>query len=605
MPTTRTDTSTETNKKVEHLPVISAALKRLEIAKLIDEVVPPDPRNNVTTGQCVEALVVAILSGTHTLYLVDQLLRGYDLELALGWSAKAGDFHDQRLPRALVAIHRAGASRIVSPIVLRAIKEYVLDVSIARLDTTSVSVHGAYADSEPPAFPNSVEAIPHVTKGRSKDRPGLKQIVFGVAATNEGVPLYGRAASGNRSDSNELRYLMRRVAERVPDPKKTCIVGDSKLFSGETILLARELGFDYVTLMPKTTNARDEAIRLFHAADRRGEVKVLLEKEGRGGDRETWRGCSAPVVYDHKDEVTKEVTRMLLRTVVVESSGLARQKKVTLEKERARERRVLEKELAAESAKSYHCRADAEETVKGLVAKRPRFHHLTPTAAREERPVPRTRPGRPKKGEVRATEKVWVVSTAVKEDARAFAKELTEASCLVLVTSHPATGPRARSDREVFETYHDQYRIENVMHWLKGDLKLAPVFLKDRGRLAALAQVYVIALMVYALIQRDARSELAKRETEIAGNLGLTASPTTEVVFRLFAGVTAARRPQGIVIEHITTAQAHGYRALGIRVLDRKRVRVLTPRVPGPADRGYYRPRPKRARNVHQRRSDP
>jgi len=192
--------------------------------------------------------------------------------------------------------------------------------------------------------------------------------VFGVAATNEGVPLYGRAASGNRSDSNELRYLMRRVAERVPDPKKTCIVGDSKLFSGETILLARELGFDYVTLMPKTTNARDEAIRLFHAADRRGEVKVLLEKEGRGGDRETWRGCSAPVVYDHKDEVTKEVTRMLLRTVVVESSGLARQKKVTLEKERARERRVLEKELAAESAKSYHCRADAEETVKATFA---------------------------------------------------------------------------------------------------------------------------------------------------------------------------------------------------------------------------------------------
>ena len=64
-------------RKLEHLPVIEAALKRLELAKLIDEVVPPDPRNVVTTGQCVEALVVAILTGTHTLYRVDQLLAGY------------------------------------------------------------------------------------------------------------------------------------------------------------------------------------------------------------------------------------------------------------------------------------------------------------------------------------------------------------------------------------------------------------------------------------------------------------------------------------------------------------------------------------------------
>ena len=356
--------------------------------------------------------------------------------------------------------------------------------------------------------------------------------------------------------------------------------------------------------MPKTTNAREEAIKGFLAADRRGEVKELLKKQGRSGETETWRGCSVPVLYDHEDKETKEKTRMLLRTVVVESSGLARQKTVTLEKDRERERRQLEKELAAENAKSYHCRADAEDAAKRIAEKQPRFHKLVPTVSREERPVPRTRPGRPKKSEVRPTENVWVVSIALTEDALAFAKALSHGSCMVLVTSHPAVGARARSDGQVFEIYHDQYVIENVMHWLKGDLKLAPVFLKDRGRLAALAQVYVIALMVYALIQREARRELAKRQTRIAGNIGLAASPTTEVVFRLFTGVTVARRGQSIVVENLTTSQAHGYRALGLRVLD-ERVRVAPPRVPGPGDRGYYRPRPKRARNRPTRRSDP
>jgi transposase len=606
MSTTHATILDTTTKKLEHLPVIASALKRLKVAKLIDEVVPPDPRNVVTTGQCIEALVVAILTGTHTLYLVDQLLRGYDLELGLGWSTPAGHFHDQRLARSLDAILRAGLNRVVPPIVLNALKEYKLDVSITRVDTTSSSVHGEYADSEPPDAPGDPDAIPHVTKGRSKDHPGLKQIVFGVAATNEGVPLYGRAASGNRADPLELRYLMRRVAELLPKASATTVIGDSKLFSGETILLAAALGVGYVTLVPKTTTARDDAIRGFLEADRKGAVEVLLEKKSRSGELETWRGCSVPVTHDHKDEETKVVTRMLIRTVVVESSGLARQKKVTLEKERARERRALDKWLAPEIAKAYHCEADAEEARKRIAERTARFHKLTTHVSREARPVARPR-GRPKKRETRATESVWVVSVELREDERLFANELTDASCFVLATSHLANGRDAWSDLMVFESYHDQYVVEDVMHHFKGDLRFAPVHLKDRGRLAALAQVYVIALMVYALIQREARGKLAARSSRIAGNLRLTATPTTEVIFRLFENVNTMRVPNtpGVTIQNLTTAQVHGYEVLGLNVLKRAGVQLATPRAPGPADRGYYRPRPKRGKNRPTRRSDP
>src|SRR4051812_7798887 len=51
------------SKKLEHLPLISSALERLQVRKTIDELVPSDRRQVVTTGQCVEALVVAILTG--------------------------------------------------------------------------------------------------------------------------------------------------------------------------------------------------------------------------------------------------------------------------------------------------------------------------------------------------------------------------------------------------------------------------------------------------------------------------------------------------------------------------------------------------------------
>jgi transposase len=534
-------TTTSTNagaRKLEHLPVIAAVLKRLKIAEKIDELGQPDPRNVVTTGQCIEAMVVAILTGTHTLYRVDQLLAGYDLELGLGWKVPAGRFHDERLARSLDDVVKIGLNKVPSAVFMQALREYELGLAIMRLDTTS----GSYSESEPPAFPEDPEAIPHVTKGRSKDHRGLKQIVFGTAVTEEGFPAYGRAASGNRADPCELRFLMRRVAERVPDPTGTTIVGDSKLCAAETLLLARRLGFHFVTLLPKSTNARDDALRGYRAARGRGELEVFLQKEGRSGEIETWRGCSVPVFVDHEDKTTKEKTRVLLRAVVVESSGLARQKRAALEKERERERLALEKEGRAQIRKVYRCDADADEAALRLRARTPRFHTLVTKTCVEDVLARRLGPGRPKKGERRKTERVFRAWFTIQGNEDAFEAILAEESSFVLVTSHPTVGDAARSTRAIFETYHGQWGVERVMHWFKGALDFAPVFLKTPSRIAALTQVYVIALMVYALIQREARRELATRETEIAGNLRPTVAPTTEVVFRLFEKVTTARR---------------------------------------------------------------
>ncbi|MEZ0228974.1 MAG: hypothetical protein ACAI25_10145 [Planctomycetota bacterium] len=121
---------------------------------------------------------------------------------------------------------------------------------------------------------------------------------------------------------------MRQVAERVPDPRKTTIVGDSMLYAGETPQLAERLDSRFVALVGRSTNARDEAIRGFRAARQRGERETVLEKESRTGEAEAWCGCSVPVV-DYKDK-EKEVSRHLRRTIVVESSGPRRQKQGAL-----------------------------------------------------------------------------------------------------------------------------------------------------------------------------------------------------------------------------------------------------------------------------------
>ena len=586
------------SKKLEHLPLIANALERLQVRKTIDELVPPDPRQVVTAGQCVEALVVAILTGTHTLYRVDQLLKGYDLELGLGWTTPAGRFHDQRLARSLDDLVETGLNTCTSAVFMRALAEYQIDLAILRLDTTSASVHGAYKASAPPTDPEDVNAIPHITKGRSKDRRGLKQIVFGTAVTEEGFPVFGRAASGNRSDSNELRFLMRRVAERIPDPAKTTIVGDSKLCAGETLQLAEKLDLHFVTLLPKSTNARAAALRDFHKARRAGAIEVFEQKTGRTGELETWRGCSVPVIFDHEDPETKVITRSLRRTVVVESSGLRRQKQGALVKARDRERKALDKAAKSQHQKTYRCMADAEEAAARLRAKTPRFHTLGVKIGTEDVVRKRAHAGRPKAGERRETETVFRAWFEVGDDKERFDEILVDESSYVLVTNHLAVGEAARSNREVFDLYHNQWGVERVMHWFKGNLNFAPIFIKTRSRIAALTQVYVIALMVYALIEREARFKLAAAKTTIPGDLQPTSKPTTQVLFRLFEKVSVSRRTRdrAPIVENLTTVQVLGYEALGVRVLSRAGVRFRRPRAPEPGDRGYYHPRPHRRR---------
>ena len=53
---------------VAHLPLVLGVLRRLEVATLIDGLIPPHPAHVLSCGHGVEALVLAILDGHHALY---------------------------------------------------------------------------------------------------------------------------------------------------------------------------------------------------------------------------------------------------------------------------------------------------------------------------------------------------------------------------------------------------------------------------------------------------------------------------------------------------------------------------------------------------------
>src|SRR5215471_10347677 len=59
---------------VAHLPLVLGVLRRLEVATVIDRLIPPHPAHGLSCGRGVAALVLPILDGHHALYKVGRRL---------------------------------------------------------------------------------------------------------------------------------------------------------------------------------------------------------------------------------------------------------------------------------------------------------------------------------------------------------------------------------------------------------------------------------------------------------------------------------------------------------------------------------------------------
>ena len=102
-------------RPVAHVPLVLGVLRRLAVASLIDDLIPPHPAHVLSTGRGVEALVLAIMDGDHALYAAYLCgLAGVMAPAAIAWN----------LPKLLRSVwpwagRECGVlSRIVRPIVV-------------------------------------------------------------------------------------------------------------------------------------------------------------------------------------------------------------------------------------------------------------------------------------------------------------------------------------------------------------------------------------------------------------------------------------------------------------------------------------------------------
>ena len=238
---------------VAHLPLILGVLRRLEVATLIDQLIPPHPAHGLSCGRGVEALVLAILDGHHALYKVGKRLEERGMVPLLQPGLTRAALNDYRLGHILDALFAANLNRVFSVVALKALEVYALPTPWLHQDTTTIALYGAYADE-----PQTLGA-PRPAYGHSKDgRDDLKQVLLSLSVSGDGgIPLRMGLRDGNRSDSVETPVAIEECLALGLEGVRG-IVADSKAYSRRTLGVCLEHKIDLVTLVPRTCAVRQE-----------------------------------------------------------------------------------------------------------------------------------------------------------------------------------------------------------------------------------------------------------------------------------------------------------------------------------------------------------
>jgi len=100
------------------------------------------------------------------------------------------------------------------------------------------------------------------------------------------------------------------------------------------------------------------------------------------------------------------------------------------------------------------------------------------------------------------------------------------------------TNDRSLTPAQVLQAHKGQPTIEKRFEQVKTVHEIAPVFLKNEGRIEALFTLYFLALLVQALIERELRLAMRREKLEqlpLYPEQRRCKHPTTEQILRLFS----------------------------------------------------------------------
>jgi transposase len=533
------------------LAVVEPLLNKLDVRGIIDRHIPPDPQQEFSHGQVLSLLLAARLAHPTALVNVPSWAEKSGADIL--WNIPADKLNDDRLGRALdkFFLHRHS---ILASVTAQALHLTGLTLERVHFDTTHLTFHGTYDDSQPRPPTRLValrgdDQLPpaHIGHGYlTKDR--MVQVGISAAVDERGaVPIFSQCLDGNRNGRPAISQQFQLLQQKLPLPASLLMVSDRGTFSVAHVSRLSHHGYHVLCSLPMSDFYAAYDAQVDHLEWQPASF-LSIEQRRR-------REINSSLPQDHYDlAVHKHALTdpngdsILCRLIFVRSSA---------GEKGARERRQeniakIQAGLQAIAAKLQrgHARCTPESVTKEvmkLFGKRAaaryfswRIITLTTQELAALPPPPRCR-RRPQ----------YRLEFTFDADAARVDKRYDALSVLL------TTAPLTQSADELFTKFKQQNFVELLHHQWKTPLAVRPVFLKSAQRVEALVCLLQLVLQAYQVLERCYRQTLANDATVAERRM------TAETLLREFRvyGLIIAKTPLGRVV-HATRLTSRQRRIL-------------------------------------------
>lgn len=491
-------------KRLGALPVIREYLERLGLKERVDALAPVRDVAHLTNGEVVVALVANRLTAPRPLYDIVAWAQEWAVEETLG--VLPSDLNDDRLGRCLddiAAVH----DRLRGELTVQGIAAFGLETKALRWDLTSVLVSGEYPEEK------QVAGYAQVRYGHGGG--GQKQVRYLQVTTDDGgVPIWEQPYDGNTADVATVVDTMVALREhaRCTD---FVLLGDSKLLSASNRAALLAAGVGYTAPLARTPELAATFLAIPSEQLLPLEYVSARERAKPPEDRTTYRGYDTTVQVSVPEEGGGERQQQVRRLFVVSS-----EERAACRRNRARQRERAEAEIAGVlrrvGSRWYPTVERAAAKIEAILERR-HLRELYEVGVADEGEQP-------------------TVTCTLRAEALARAEALD--GYYVLESTRSAEEAAASG---VLAEWKGQWQVEHRHRDAKGPLRIRPLFVTSNRRIVGLVTILGIALMVFSLIEREARRALGATQKVpdlLAGHVA--ARPTGENMLKALREIALA-----------------------------------------------------------------